>query len=119
MAGSTGSQSATSSGLVFSRSHFEQVNQEKVRFNFDFAYAQYRAIDNFLSLITNIQRAIVNHPESVLLPSGLVVDVYTSGGSAALSLELKNLDTVRATSTALPELGFRTEINLLKQQVGA
>jgi len=107
------------SGLITSRSHFDVVNRQKITVFFDFAYAEFFALDTFFTQLRRIQGHISREEKIVIEEQGIEVDLSNVGGLMALQIHLQDLEATRSAMTGLSALGLRIENKLLQlQQAG-
>jgi 2-oxo-4-hydroxy-4-carboxy--5-ureidoimidazoline (OHCU) decarboxylase len=99
---------------VFSRTHIDLVNNNKIQSIYDFAFGVYIAQSTFFEELSRIQSELVTDGK-VTLRSGVVASLEDIGGNLAISLEMEALDTAEQAMTGLGKLGMKIENKIWKQ----
>jgi len=95
-----------------SRSSVVSTNQQKVMTVYDFAYADYLALNNFFSEMHRVQADLLNTGKTRI--NGNMADMTTLAGALVIQFYMEQLDTARNIMSGLSKLGLNVEKQVWK-----
>jgi hypothetical protein len=103
----------TNTQRTYSRTFIEQINNDKVSVNYDFAFGEYLATKTFFEKLSSVQAGLLDNGK-VKLDTGQTVSTDTPGGLLAIQIYMDAIDSSQKAMSGLAKLGLNVEKNLWK-----